>query len=103
MQGIRDNLGGRSRLENGRHPTGKGFVYLRDGVKHREKGPAEIWNNGYKAWYFKGRKHRVEGPAVTYPDGREEWWVNGKMVKSVDPTKPTPGTKVNLSRMGRRR
>lgn len=83
-------------LENGRHLTGRGYMYIRRGLKHRERGPAEVWNDGYKAWYFKGQRHRRGGPAVIYPDGRQEWWENGKLLKVVDPTKTAPGTKIDM-------
>jgi hypothetical protein len=90
-------------LENGRHPTGTGYVYLKGGLKHREHGPAEIRRDGYEVWWLRGVKHRVGGPAVKYPNGREEYWVGGVLLRVVDPTKPEPGLKVNLQGKGRRR
>jgi hypothetical protein len=91
-----ESVNRRPGMENGRHPTGKGFVYIRNGMKHREKGPAEINNDGYQAWYSLGLKHRVGGPAVTYPDGRMEWWEKGKLLKATNQTMLAPGTKVDM-------
>lgn len=98
-----ENVGRVRIMENGRHPTSNGFVYIRDGVKHRDKGPAEVWRNGYEAWWRMGKKHRKGGPAVTYPNGREEYWEEGRLIKVVDPNVPAPGTKVNLRKSGHRR
>ncbi len=38
--------------------------YYKDGVYHREDGPAVDLTNGYQAWYIDGKLHRVEGPAI---------------------------------------
>jgi len=97
-----ESLGRAPGLQNGRYATGRGYVYIRNGLKHRERGPAETRNDGYEAWYFLGRLHRVGGPAVTYASGKQEWWENGKLLKSVDPSRPAPGTKMNLQKNGRR-
>jgi len=99
MTAASENLGKPPKMGNGRHPTGTGYVYLRNGVKHREKGPAEIGHNGYEAWYQHGIKHRVGGPAVTYPDGRTEYWEKGQLIRSSGPNGPAPGTKVNMRSM----
>ena len=61
--------------------------WYRDGVLHREGGPAEIWYlNGqirYKMWYYNGKLHRLGEAAVKYYDSREsyEYWNRG------DPTR----------------
>ena len=47
------------------------------GSPHRENGPAKIWPNGKKEWWYKGQRHRKDGPAVIYPDIRKEWWLDG--------------------------
>lgn len=91
-----ESVGNMPRTGNGRFPTGTGYVYIRDGMKHRERGPAETRRDGYEAWYFMGLKHRVGGPAVTYPNGRKEWWVNGKLVKVEEAFGIKPGVKVDM-------
>lgn len=77
------SLGRAPKIPSGRHVLQGGVtIYVREGEKHRENGPAEInTRTGYKAWFWKGKRHRVDGPAVVYPDGKEEYWVNGKKVK----------------------
>lgn len=79
---LSTSLGRVPRLPNGRHVlSGNKQIYIRDGVKHRENGPAEIHPNGYKAWFWKGVKHNKKGPAVIHPDGSLEFWENGKFLR----------------------
>lgn len=35
-----------------------------NGLKHRIKGPAVIYNNGKEEYWFMGKRHRIDGPAV---------------------------------------
>jgi len=46
-------------------------LWCLDGKKHREDGPAAIYNNGTKEWYLNNKLHRVDGLAVEYPDGNK--------------------------------
>lgn len=80
---ISISLGRVPKLPNGRHVlAGDIQVYIKDGQKHRENGPAEInTRTGYKSWFKNGRRHRIGGPAVIDADGSEEYWENGKPVK----------------------
>ena len=77
------SLGKVPKLPNGRHVlSGSVQIYIKDGQKHREKGPAEINNKaGYQAWFCKGQKHRKGGPAVIYQNGTVEYWENGKFLR----------------------
>ena len=78
------NLGGRSKVPDGRHTLAKGIlVYIKDGEKHRVNGPAEIHPDGTQIWFKNGLKHRVSGPAVVKPNGREEYWEEGKLIKTL--------------------
>ena len=54
------------------------IIYKRNGVMHREGGPAVIYNDGSEMWAQNGKLHREEGPAVIYSHGDYEHWVNGK-------------------------
>ena len=58
------------------------IVHRRDlhGPLHREDGPALIFRNGAKKWYFNGKKHRIDGPAETYPNGVRHWYINNMNV-----------------------
>ena len=78
------NLGKLPKLQNGKHQvSGKVTIYIRDGQKHRNPGPAEVHRDGYKAWFWQGQRHRKNGPAVVYVDGTEEYWEHGKFIKRV--------------------
>ena len=51
---------------------------LSNGLCHREDGPAVIYADSTKAWYYQGKQHRVDGPAVILPDGIKIWCYHGK-------------------------
>ena len=42
----------------------KGQEYRKDGLLHREDGPARIYTNGTRQWFKNGFLHRDDGPAV---------------------------------------
>jgi hypothetical protein len=54
-------------------------------ILHREDGPAVIWEDGQKEWFYKGARHRLDGPAVIHSDRTEEWWVNGRLHREDGP------------------
>jgi hypothetical protein len=56
--------------KNGRHE------WYRNGVLHRDDGPAILLRDGTKRWYQNGRLHRANGPAIEYPTGRKDWYQN---------------------------
>lgn len=88
------NLGGVPRIEDGRHPVPGGFVHTRGGVKHRDRGPAEVMDSGYKAWWRRGKRHRKGAPAVIHPDGTLEWWEDGKLLRRLEKDPTPPGTRL---------
>ena len=51
-------------------------TWNKNGLYHREDGPAIIYPNGEKHWWLNGKRHRVDGPAVIYSDGGEYWYLN---------------------------
>ena len=55
------------------------------GRLHRVDGPARIYNNGTKQWYYKDKLHRKDGPALEYNDGRKAWYINGKRHREDGP------------------
>lgn len=85
------NLGKVPAIGNGRHVMSGGtVVWLRNGKKHRDSGPAEVnERTKYEAWFRNGLLHRDQGPAVTHPNGAKEFWKNGKFVRKED-VKPPP-------------
>ncbi len=52
--------------------------YIKNGLYHREDGPAKEFADGYIAWYINGNLHREDGPAIERADGRKEWFINGE-------------------------
>lgn len=62
-------------------------TWYRNGVKHREDGPAEIcfWT-GLKIWYYNGQIHRDNGPAIIkeFDSKREERWYQRGRIHRVD-------------------
>jgi len=57
------------------------YMWYRHGLLHREGGPAAIYSEHHKEWWRNGVLHRDDGPAVIFPDGRKQWWHNGIMLK----------------------
>lgn len=53
-------------------------AYYKNGVLHREDGPAVEWPNGAKEWHVNGMLHRVDGPAIETPEGDKLWSLNGQ-------------------------
>lgn len=49
--------------------------WWRNGVRHREDGPAIEYVDGTKEWLQHGVHHREDGPAIEYADGAKEWIV----------------------------
>lgn len=56
-------------------PTGR--HYLRDGVAHREDGPAYEGRDGTQEWRQNGELHRDGAPAIIHDDGTQEFWEHG--------------------------
>ena len=69
------------------HPTFTGclnnndndILWLKNGLLHREDGPAVEKNNGTKKWLINGLLHREDGPAFVWANGRIEWWLNDEL------------------------
>ena len=56
------------------------FYYNKDGLFHREDGPAIIWTNGSKEWFFCGQLHREDGPAIEQANGSRQWYLHDRLV-----------------------
>jgi hypothetical protein len=80
---VKSNIGSAPKLSNGRQLlSGNREIYIFDGQKHRDRGPAEIHPDGYKAWFKKGLRHNYSGPAIINPKERyQEFWINGKFIR----------------------
>jgi hypothetical protein len=59
---------------------GHNIFWFLNGKRHREKGPAITYKDGYKAWckawFQNDRHHRLDGPARIYPSGTKYWYIN---------------------------
>jgi len=53
--------------------------WLKNGVPHRDNGPAMEFYWGTKEWRQEGLYHRSDGPAIIRTSGTKEWWQNGVM------------------------
>lgn len=53
--------------------TDLAVYHLKDGLVHRDGGPAIEYADGTKYWYQHGLQHRVDGPALERPDGSKAW------------------------------
>lgn len=61
------------------------IAHYRNGVFHREDGPAIEHDNGERQWYLDGKRHREDGPAVEYVSGVKEWFINDKRHRENGP------------------
>jgi len=52
-------------------------IWMLNGKRHKEDGPAVENANGCKLWYLHGEVHREDGPAVEYANGDKAWYLNG--------------------------
>ena len=59
--------------------------WYKNGLLHREDGPAVVYLIGIREWYQNGRLHRVDGPAC---EGSKCWYYKGIFVGHGD--KPDP-------------
>lgn len=59
-------------------------VWYRDGIIHRDDGPALTTRFGKKFWYRDGSYHRDDGPAITDDrNGAKYWYRDGKLYDIV--------------------
>lgn len=66
-------------------------MWIKDGKRHREDGPAIIYTNGTIIWYLNGEKHRIGGPAVEYGNGQKKWYQDGELHREDGPSIEYPG------------
>ena len=73
-------------MEDGMHENHKWGIktWYKDGIIHKDDGPAVIHVDGTICWYKNGKIHREDGPAVIEPDGEEEWYLNGIEYDKMD-------------------
>lgn len=54
-------------------------LWFKQGILHREDGPAIERFKGDWGWYYNGQCHREDGPAVGYINGDVYWYQEGKL------------------------
>jgi hypothetical protein len=59
-------------------------IWYRNGIVHREDGPAIEGADGTREWYAEGIRHCETGPALISPDGERRWFIHGKEVTEVE-------------------
>ncbi len=53
-------------------------IWWLNGKRHREDGPAVIWEDGDQWWSLNDNLHRTDGPAVICADGTQRWFLNDR-------------------------
>jgi hypothetical protein len=51
--------------------------HYKNGLYHREDGPARIFPDFYLEWWNEGLLHNLIGPAVVYPNGNKGYFIHG--------------------------
>jgi len=59
--------------------------WFKNGIPHRDNGPAIEHDNGDKSWYQNGMRHRDNGPAIEYANGTKSWYQCGKLHRDDGP------------------
>lgn len=77
-------------LKNGRYEEDGKVSYYKDGMLHREDGPAREFSNGDKLWLLNDKPHRVDGPAHDRADGVKIWFLNGVLHRDGGPAYEHP-------------
>lgn len=72
------------RICTGMFPLGVAEYHFRNGLMHRDDGPAHIWRGGSR-WYQNGKFHRDGGPAVELSNGTRYWYQHGKLHRDDGP------------------
>lgn len=71
--------------EDGSHTGPDGTIFwIKNGMIHRDDGPARVTTYGTKQWYVNDKLHRMDGPAVESV-GHKAWWFNGIMHRDDGP------------------
>jgi hypothetical protein len=59
-------------------------IWLLNGKRHREDGPAFEHPSGNKEWFLNGKLHREDGPAVEWANGDKGWFLNGNRATALE-------------------
>ena len=64
--------------------SGNKYWFNKEGLYHREDGPAVEFARGTKYWYINGRLHREDGPAAELIGGAKYWYLEDKEYTEKD-------------------
>lgn len=59
-------------------------IWYKDGVVHRDDGPAIERQDGTLEWYFEGLRHNDRAPAVISADGERQWFQLGRQLTEAE-------------------
>lgn len=51
---------------------------------HRDNGPAIISIGSHQSWLRHGMPYRLDGPARIWDNGKKEWWFNSNPVSEYE-------------------
>lgn len=57
--------------------------WYKNGMRHRENGPAFIHNNN-RVWFYEDKLHRLDGPAVVELGGPKQYWIHGQRMSKKE-------------------
>lgn len=61
------------------------YIYYKEGLLHRNGGPAYEQHSGYQEWHIEGLLHRINGPAVIFSNGDLHYYKEGKLHREDGP------------------
>ena len=62
------------------------------------KYEVEVYANGDKCWYLKGKIHREDGPAIEWADGSKAWFLNDRHLTEAEHKANTNPTQIVLTK-----
>lgn len=54
--------------------------WFKDGLLHRDDGPAVEYPNDGCMYFKHGKSHRLDGPADVLPDGIKYWYIDDEPI-----------------------
>jgi len=57
----------------------------KDGLKHREDGPAFVGStHGFRSWWIHGKRHNEYGPAIIYTNGKKVYALDNEKISEQE-------------------
>ena len=61
----------------------KSMNWFKNGIHHREDGPAIEYIDGSSQWYSNGILHREDGPAIENTSGNDQYFIYGREISKT--------------------